>query len=93
MLDLFDVKRAMVIGIGLAGASVSGTANLVGVSKITGSSVMTAYTNLGKVSSAKYNSGRKSKLKDRDRQVLKWIVTRNPNTKLPQIMSEMNTHL
>ncbi|GFU78352.1 transposable element Tc1 transposase [Trichonephila clavipes] len=83
----------MVIGARLAGASVSRTANLVGVSWTTVSRVMTAYTNLGNVSSAKHNSGRKLKLKDRDRRVLKRIVTGNRKTTLPQITFEMNTHL
>ncbi|GFV43794.1 transposable element Tc1 transposase [Trichonephila clavipes] len=93
MCDLSDVKRGMVIGARLAGASVSRTANLVGVLKTTVLRVITAYTNLGKVSSAKHNRGRKLKLKDRDRRVLKRIVARNRKTTLPQITSEMNTHL
>ncbi|GFU85069.1 transposable element Tc1 transposase [Trichonephila clavipes] len=83
----------MVIGARLAGASVSRAANLVGVLRTTVSRVITAYTNLDKVSSEKHNSGRKLKLKDRDRRVLKRIVTRNCKTTLPQITSEMNTHL
>ncbi|GFV27036.1 uncharacterized protein TNCV_4852731 [Trichonephila clavipes] len=73
----------MVIGSHLAGASVSRTANVVSILRTTVSTVMTAYTNLGKVSSAKHNSGRKVKLKDHDRRVLKKIVSRNHKTTLP----------
>ncbi|GFW41463.1 transposable element Tcb1 transposase [Trichonephila clavipes] len=83
----------MVIGARLAGTSVFRIANLVGVSRTTVSRIMTAYTNLGKVSSAKHNSGRMLKLKDRDRRVLKRIVARNRKTTLSQITFEMNTHL
>ncbi|GFU92492.1 transposable element Tc1 transposase [Trichonephila clavipes] len=77
MCDLSDVKRGMVIGARLAGASVSRTANLVGISRTTVPRVMTAYTNLGKVSSAKHNTGRKLKLKDPDRRVLRRILAQN----------------
>lgn len=93
MSDLSDLKRGMIIGARLAGASVSRTANLVGVSRTTVSRTLSAYTKLGKVSSAKHNSGRKSKLSDRDRRVLKRIVARKRKTTLPVITSEMNTHL
>ncbi len=78
--ELSDVERGMIIGARLAGASVSRTANIVSVSRTTVSRVMTAYTNLGKVSSAKHNSGRKSKLKDAVRRVLKRIVVLNRKT-------------
>ncbi|GFW56023.1 HTH_Tnp_Tc3_2 domain-containing protein [Trichonephila clavipes] len=54
---------------------------------------MTAYTNLGKVSSAKYSSGQKLKLKDRDRRVLKRVVGQNCKITLPRLTSEMNIHL
>ncbi|GFW70808.1 transposable element Tc1 transposase [Trichonephila clavipes] len=93
MCDLSDVKRGMVIGARLSAASMSRTFNLLGVLRTTVPRVMTDYTNLGKVSSAKPNSGRKLKLKDRDRRVLKRIVAQNRKTTLPQITSEMNTHL
>ncbi|GFS58984.1 transposable element Tc1 transposase [Nephila pilipes] len=57
------------------------------------SKVITGYTNLDKMSSAKHNNWRNSKLKDRHRWVLKRIVARKRNTTLPQITSEMNAHL
>ncbi|GFU79165.1 hypothetical protein TNCV_2136881 [Trichonephila clavipes] len=44
---LSKVKRGVVIGAHLAGASVSRTAKLVGLARINVSRVMTAYTNLG----------------------------------------------
>ncbi|GFV52849.1 transposable element Tc1 transposase [Trichonephila clavipes] len=53
---------------------------------------LTVYTNLDKVSFEKHNSGRKSKLKGRDRRVLKRIVTRKHKTTVPQITYEINIH-
>lgn len=82
----------VIIGARLAGASVSRTANLVRVSRTTVSSVMAAYTNLEKVYFAKPNCGRKSKLTELDRQVLKRRVARKHKTTLPQITFEINTH-
>jgi hypothetical protein len=41
---------------------------------------MTAYTNHGKISPAKRNSGRKPKLNERDRCTLKRIVSKNHRT-------------
>ncbi|GBM74693.1 hypothetical protein AVEN_77559-1 [Araneus ventricosus] len=87
MSHLSDVQR------GLAVTSVSSSANLMGVSRTTVSRVMTAYTKLGKVSSEKRYSGRNSKLTARDRRALKRKVTLKHKTTLPQIATEMNTHL
>ncbi|GFT69947.1 uncharacterized protein TNCV_4732681 [Trichonephila clavipes] len=55
----------MTIGARLAGAFVFRTANLEDVIRTTVSKFITAYINLGKVSSAKHNSKRMSRLKDR----------------------------
>ena len=50
--EVCEEKRGMVIGVRLVGSSMPRTTNLLNVSKITLSSVMTAYIILGKVSSA-----------------------------------------
>jgi transposase len=61
MGDLSNFERGQ-IGASLAGASVTKTATLLDVSRATVSNVMLAYTNHEKTTSAKRNSGRKSKL-------------------------------
>jgi transposase len=57
MGDLSDLERGWIVGARLAGASVTKAATLVGVSRATVSKVMSAYTNHGKTTSAKRNSG------------------------------------
>ncbi|GFU50244.1 transposable element Tcb1 transposase [Trichonephila clavipes] len=54
---------------------------------------MTAYTKNGKTTSSKHNSGRKSKLADRDSRVLKRIGARKYKQPLSEITFEMNSHL
>ncbi|GFU56817.1 HTH_Tnp_Tc3_2 domain-containing protein [Trichonephila clavipes] len=91
--DLSDVKRVILVGNDLAEASVFRTANLVGVLRTTVSRIITVYIDLSKMSSEKHSIGRKSKVKTHDSQLLKRIVTPKRKTTLPQITSEMNTHL
>lgn len=55
--DLFDIQRFMIVKAHLAGASVFRASNLIGFSRTTVSRSMTAYAKLGKLSSAKQNSG------------------------------------
>jgi hypothetical protein len=57
MGDLSDFERGQIFGARLAGASVTKTVTLLGVSRATVSEVMSAYTNNGKTTSAKRNSG------------------------------------
>jgi predicted transcriptional regulator len=57
MGDLSDFERGHIIGARLAVASVAKTATLLGLSRATVSEVMSAYTNHGKTTSAKKNSG------------------------------------
>jgi hypothetical protein len=63
MGDLSNFERGQIVGARLAGASVIKTATLLGVPRATVSTVMSAYTNHGKTTSAKRNSGRKLTLR------------------------------
>lgn len=87
------MQKGLIIGARLPGASMSKTANFMGISWNTVSRVTAAYKKLGKVIFAKENSRQNSKLTDRDRSVLKRIVAPKLKTTLPQITSGVNTHL
>jgi predicted transcriptional regulator len=56
MGDFSDFQRGQTVGLLLAGAYITKTANLLGVSRAAVSKVMTTYTNHAKTSSAKRNS-------------------------------------
>jgi predicted transcriptional regulator len=55
--DFSDFERGQIVGARLAGASLTKTATLLGVSKAAVSKIMSAYTNHGKTISAKRNCG------------------------------------
>jgi transposase len=93
MGDLSDIERGQIIGTRLAGASVIKIATLLCVWRPTVSKVLSAYTNHGKTTSAKRNSGRKSTLTERDRRILKRIASKNHRTIATQVTTELNIHL
>jgi transposase len=71
MGDLSDFRSGQIVGVCLAGISVTKTDTLLGVSRATFSKVMSGYTNHGKTTSAKRDSERKSTLTERDRHTLR----------------------
>jgi len=91
--ETYQIFRGQIVGAHLAGASVTKKAIFLGVSKAAVSKVMTSYTNRGKTSSAKRNSGCKPKLSDRDRCTLKRIVSINHRSTASQVTAELDVHL
>jgi FixJ family two-component response regulator len=53
---------------------------------------MSAYTNHGKTTLAKRNSGRKSTLTERDRRTLRRIVSKNHINTAAQVTAELNIY-
>jgi predicted transcriptional regulator len=86
--DLSDFERGQIVGALLAGASVSKTAALLGVSRATDSKVMSAYTNHEKTTSVKRNSGLKSTLTERDHRTLRRTVSRKHRTIAVQVKGQ-----
>jgi hypothetical protein len=70
-------QRGQIVGACLAGAFATKTPTLLVVSRPAVSKVMMTYTNHGKTSSAKRNSGQKPKLSERDCHTLKRTVSIN----------------
>ncbi|XP_055932000.1 uncharacterized protein LOC129962278 [Argiope bruennichi] len=93
MLDLSDFQTGQIVGGRLAGACVSETSQRLGVSGGTVSEVMAAYTQRGKTSLANQNSGRKEKLGERGRRVLKRIVMSKKPTTAEKVTADLNIHL
>jgi transposase len=90
MGDFSDCERGQIVGARLAGASVTNTATLSGAPKATVSKVMSAYTNHGKTTSAKRNNGRKSTWTEKDRRILRSIVSKNHRPTAVQVTGQHN---
>jgi DNA-binding CsgD family transcriptional regulator len=54
---------------------------------------MTAFKNLGKALSARRNTGRKPKLSERERRILKGIVSGSHRTAATKVTAELSIHL
>jgi transposase len=78
--DLSNFETGQIVGAHLAGASMTKTATLFGVSRVTVYKVMSAYTNCGKTTSAKRNCVQKSTITERDRPALRSIVSKYQGT-------------
>ena len=85
MGDLSDFQRGQTVGACLAGAYVTKTATLLGVSRAAVSKVMMTYTKHGRTSSAKRNSGQKPKLSEGVRHTLKRIESINHRTTAAEV--------
>jgi transposase len=90
MGNLSGFERRQIVGARLVGTSVIKTVTLSGVSRATVTKAMSAYTNHGKTTSAKRNSGRKSTLTERDRRILRRIVSKNHTTTAAQVAGQQN---
>jgi hypothetical protein len=91
MGDLSDFEIGQIVGERLAGAFVTKTAILLGISRVAVYKVMSAYMNYGKTTSMK-NSGRKSALTGRGRRTTGRIVSKNHRTTAAQVTGELNTY-
>jgi transposase len=92
--DSSNFERGQIIGAHLAGASVTKTATLLGVSRVTVSKVMMeANTNNEKTTSAKRNSRQKLTMMEIDDHILRRTVLKNHVTTAAHVAQELNIHL
>ena len=93
MRDLSDLQRGKIVGARMAGATVTETAQSLGISRGTVFKVMTAYEEDIKNSSAMHKSGRSSSLSEMDRITLNRIVRIFQKTTAGKIRAHLNDHL
>jgi hypothetical protein len=74
MGDLSDSESGQIIGVHLPGVSGTKTIILLGVSRVIVSKVMSAYTNRGKTTSVKTNSGQKSTFTETDHRTSRTVL-------------------
>jgi transposase len=86
-------QKGQIVVVRLAGRSVTQTATVLGVSRAAVSKVMMTHTKHRNTSSAKRNSGQKSKLSERDRRTLKRIVSKSHRTTAVKVTAELNIHV
>jgi len=92
MGDFSDFQRGQIVGVLLAGACITKMATLVGVSRAAVSKVVTTYTNHGKTSSAKRNSGWKPELSEKEHLTLKRIGSKSHRSTAAKVTAELNIH-
>jgi transposase len=90
MGELSGFEREQIVGERSAGASMTKSAALLGVSRAKISKIISAYTNYGKTISAKRNSGRNSTLTEKDLRTLRRIVSKNHRTTAAQVTGQQN---
>ena len=92
MGDLSDFQKGQIVDPWMAGATVTETAQLLGISRGTVSKVMAAYEKEGKISFAKHKSGLSSSLSERYRKTLNCIVRKGHKTNTSKITVELKEH-
>jgi hypothetical protein len=85
-----DFERGQIVNARSAGASVTQTARLLAVPRVTVPKVMSAYTNNENIISAKRKSGQKSTITEGDNDKLRRIVSQNHRTTAAQLTGEQN---
>ena len=90
MSDLSDFKRDKIIGVCMAGASLTKTDEFLGVARSTILKARTVFEKEGKSSSLKQNSWRKRKFFDWDCRTLTRIVRMNTASKITTQFRQKN---
>ena len=90
MGDQTEFEKEQIVGARMAGASVTKAAELFGFRRATISRTKTEFKKHGKLSNNRSNSGRISKITDRERLELKRIVGRKHRTTTAKVTAQLN---